>query len=90
MEVWDKGVFMNELLKQSLVLRTDQDDNTTLAAKGRLAEGTYQGTQLTLTEIHIMSVEAYLARSFAKPSVTNQSLALCSTLILEVSTRFSR
>ena len=61
MVVWDKGVFLNELQKQHLVLRTNTDGavDGNLAADTGLKKGTYKGTQLALTEIYSLIEEAY-------------------------------
>lgn len=60
MIVWDKGVFLNELLKQGLVLKTKGDgaiEDDLVAEKG-LKKGTYKGTQMALTEIYSLIEEA--------------------------------
>lgn len=61
MIVWDKGVFLNELKKQGLVLSTKPDGavDGDLAAETRLRKGTYKGTQMALTEIYSLIEEAY-------------------------------
>lgn len=53
MVVWDKGVFLNELQKQGLVLTTSSDGavDGDLAANTGLRKGTYKGTQMALTEL---------------------------------------
>ncbi|KAH9904913.1 lipoxygenase [Xylariomycetidae sp. FL2044] len=60
MLVWDKGVFLNELQKQGIVLRTGKDGTTDgrLAAKRGLQKGTYKGTQMALTEVYSLIEEA--------------------------------
>ncbi|KID99207.1 lipoxygenase 1, partial [Metarhizium majus ARSEF 297] len=60
MEVWDKGVFLNELQRQGLVLATDKDGNLSgnLAATRGLRRGTYKGTRLALTEFYNLIQEA--------------------------------
>lgn len=60
MEVWDKGVFLTELQKQGIALRTNKNGNVDgkLAAVSELKKGTYKGTQLALTEIYSMIEEA--------------------------------
>ncbi|KAG8407168.1 hypothetical protein J3458_020661 [Metarhizium acridum] len=60
MEVWDKGVFLNELQRQGLVLVTDKDGNLNgnLAATKCLRRGTYKGTRLALTEFYNLIQEA--------------------------------
>ncbi|KAI6765924.1 hypothetical protein HG530_006994 [Fusarium avenaceum] len=60
LKVWDKGVFLNELLKQGLVLNTDKTgalDGQLVANKG-LQKGTYMGTRLALTELYSILEEA--------------------------------
>ncbi|GJC86499.1 putative linoleate 9S-lipoxygenase 4 [Colletotrichum liriopes] len=54
MDVWDKGVFLNELQRQGIVLGTGKDGlvNDNLVARSGLEKGTYKGTQLALTEIY--------------------------------------
>ncbi|KAI0594879.1 hypothetical protein F4775DRAFT_595890 [Biscogniauxia sp. FL1348] len=53
MVIWDKGVFINELQKQGIVLRTDRNGSVPghLAAQKRLVKGTYHGTRMALTEV---------------------------------------
>lgn len=60
MVVWDKGVFLNELLKQGIVLSTAKDGTIDggLATSRGLKTGTYKGTQLALTEIYSMIEDA--------------------------------
>lgn len=59
MTVWDKGVFLTELLKQGIALDTDEDGNINgdLATDSRLKKGTFKGTQMALTEIYSMIEE---------------------------------
>ncbi|KHN94062.1 lipoxygenase 1 [Metarhizium album ARSEF 1941] len=54
MEVWDKGVFLNELQRQGLAFTTDRDGNVSgnLVATRGLKQGTYKGTRLALTELY--------------------------------------
>ena len=61
MILWDKGVFLNELTKQGIVLATRDDGavNGDLAATTGLKKGTFKGTQLALTEIYSLIEEAY-------------------------------
>ena len=61
MVVWDKGVFLNELQKQGLVLSTSTDGavNGDLVANRGLRKGTYKGTQMALTEMYSLIEEAY-------------------------------
>ncbi len=61
MTVWDRGVFLNELHKQGIVLRTGIDGAVDggLAAKKGLTQGTYAGTRMALTEIYSLIEEAY-------------------------------
>ena len=54
MSVWDKGVFINELLKQGIVLGTSDS----LAAVKGLQHGTYRGTRLALTELYSLIEDA--------------------------------
>ncbi|KAH7191718.1 lipoxygenase [Fusarium flagelliforme] len=60
MQVWDKGVFINELLKQGIALSTNDDgtiDGGLVANKG-LEKGSYMGTRLALTEIYSILEDA--------------------------------
>ncbi|KAH7165022.1 lipoxygenase [Fusarium sp. MPI-SDFR-AT-0072] len=60
LEIWDKGVFLNELLRQGIVLNTDKTgalDGKLVARKG-LQTGTYMGTRLALTELYKILEEA--------------------------------
>ncbi|KAM0345622.1 hypothetical protein ACHAPU_006275 [Fusarium lateritium] len=60
MKVWDKGVFINELLKQGIALSTNEDgtiDGGLVADKG-LQKGSYMGTRLALTEIYSVLEDA--------------------------------
>ena len=61
MVVWDKGVFLNELQKQGLVLNTAKSGtvNGGLAARTGLKQGTYHGTRMALTEIYSLIEDAY-------------------------------
>lgn len=61
MTVWDRGVFLNELHRQGIVLRTGNDGaiDGRLAAKKGLTKGTYAGTRMALTEIYSLIEEAY-------------------------------
>ena len=61
MFVWDKGVFLNELQKQDLVLSTSSDGavDGNLAANAGLRQGTYKGTRMALTELYSLVEEAY-------------------------------
>lgn len=60
MVVWDKGVFLHELMKQRIALDTNKggEVNGHLATESRLKKGTYKGTQLALTEIYSMIEES--------------------------------
>ncbi|KAL3422779.1 lipoxygenase 1 [Phlyctema vagabunda] len=60
MVVWDKGVFLNELHRQHIVLQTGSDGgiNGGIAAPKGLKQGTYHGTQMALTEIYSLIEEA--------------------------------
>lgn len=61
MQVWDKGVFINELLKQGIALSTNENgtiDGGLVADKG-LQKGSYMGTRLALTEIYSILEDAY-------------------------------
>ncbi|KAM0326695.1 hypothetical protein ACHAQA_006566 [Verticillium albo-atrum] len=60
MEVWDKGVFLNELQRQDIVLSTGKDGlaNDNLVANRGLRKGTYKGTQLALTEMYSIVEDA--------------------------------
>lgn len=60
MSVWDKGIFLNELLKQGIALKTNGQgavDGGLTATRG-LKQGTYRGTRLALTEIYSLIEEA--------------------------------
>ncbi|KAI0874261.1 lipoxygenase [Hypoxylon argillaceum] len=61
MTVWDRGVFLNELHKQGIVLRTGINGavDGRLAAKKGLTQGTYAGTRMALTEIYSLIEEAF-------------------------------
>ncbi|KAJ8133574.1 hypothetical protein O1611_g60 [Lasiodiplodia mahajangana] len=61
MTVWDRGVFLNELHKQGIVLRTGINGavDGSLAAKKGLTQGTYAGTRMALTEIYSLIEEAF-------------------------------
>ncbi|KAJ2976914.1 hypothetical protein NUW58_g7969 [Xylaria curta] len=66
--VWDRGVFLNELRKQGLVLKTDINgalDGRLAASKG-LTQGTYTGTRMALTEIYSLVEDAFVARFNAR------------------------
>ncbi|KAM0320654.1 hypothetical protein ACHAPQ_009853 [Fusarium lateritium] len=59
LKVWDRGVFLDELLRQGLVLNTDKTgalDGQFVADKG-LQKGTYMGTRLALTELYSIVAE---------------------------------
>ncbi|KAF4335872.1 lipoxygenase 1 [Fusarium beomiforme] len=60
LEVWDKGVFLNELLRQGIVLNTDKTGalDGKLVARSGLETGTYFGTRLALTELYKILEEA--------------------------------
>lgn len=62
LDVWDKGIFINELLKQGIIFNTSDKDgvNGSLAASRGLRKGTYRGTSLALTEIYSLIEEAYV------------------------------
>ncbi|KAM5343366.1 hypothetical protein ACJ41O_011903 [Fusarium nematophilum] len=57
MKVWDKGVFLNELQRQGIVLSTENPDGGLVADRG-LRKGTYKGTQLALTEMYSIVEES--------------------------------
>ena len=60
MSVWDKGVFMNELHRQGIMMPTT-DTNAAggaLVAKTPIKQGTYKGTQMALTEVYSMIEES--------------------------------
>jgi hypothetical protein len=61
MVVWDKGVFLNELQRQGIVLATNSNGSLdgSVAANAGLKQGTYKGTQMALTEIYSLVEEAY-------------------------------
>lgn len=60
MDVWDKGVLLNELQRQDLVLKVDDQGaaNGGLVSKRKLKKGTFKGTQLAMKEIYKMAGEA--------------------------------
>ncbi|KAH6612136.1 lipoxygenase 1 [Boeremia exigua] len=60
LNVWDKGIFINELLKQGIALRTGDNGEvgSRLAARRGLAQGTYRGTRMALTELYSLIEEA--------------------------------
>lgn len=60
MVVWDKGIFLSELLKQGIVLETNGNSTVdgNFVAKRALKQGTYKGTRLALTEIYSLVEEA--------------------------------
>ncbi|KAF3037682.1 hypothetical protein E8E12_007729 [Didymella heteroderae] len=60
LEVWDKGIFINELMKQGIVFNTGDNGSVdgSLAANRGLRQGTYRGTRLALTEIYSLIEEA--------------------------------
>lgn len=66
LDVWDKGIFTNELLKQGIVLKTSGTGgvNVSLAASQGFRKGTYRGTRLALTEIYSLVEEAYVYRRY--------------------------
>ena len=47
LKYWDKGVFNHEIVATKIA----PNPNTTVVAKGQLTEGTYDGTQVALTEM---------------------------------------
>lgn len=51
---WDKGVFINELQRRGIVLSISPQGalNGELAADEGIGEGTYDGTQMALTEMY--------------------------------------
>ena len=61
MVVWDKGVFLNELQKQGIVLSTNDNGaiDGNLEAKRGLTKGTFKGTSMALTEIYSLIEDAY-------------------------------
>jgi hypothetical protein len=65
MEVWDKGVFMNELHRQGILASANGKTATNggLVAKEGLTTGSYKGTQMALTEIYSMIEESYATTS---------------------------
>lgn len=91
MVVWDKGVFLNELQRQGLVLSTQNDGSIDgkLAASTGLKKGTYKGTQLALTEIYSLIEEAYRHLPAVKIlRFANESLATRLSLTLKASSPF--
>jgi hypothetical protein len=60
MTVWDKGIFINELLKHGIALNTDGSGavDGSIAAERGLRQGTYRGTRLALTEIYSLIEDA--------------------------------
>lgn len=71
MIVWDKGVFLNELQKQGIVLATHNGGalNGSLAVSTGLKKGTYKGTRMALTEIYSLLEEAYDTLSLATSDI---------------------
>ncbi|KAM0238875.1 hypothetical protein ACHAP5_008564 [Fusarium lateritium] len=67
LKVWDRGVFLNELLKQGLVLSTDKTGapgGQVVAGTG-LQKGTYMGTRLALTALYsILEEKSAFFRNF--------------------------
>ncbi|KAF1926454.1 Lipoxygenase [Didymella exigua CBS 183.55] len=63
LEVWDKGIFINELLKQGIAFNTGKngDVDGSLAAPRGLRQGTYKGTRMALTEIYSLIEEAVVS-----------------------------
>lgn len=61
MIVWDKGVFLNELQKQGITFKTNNDGTVSgsLTAGRGIKQGTYKGTRMALTEIYSLIEEAY-------------------------------
>ncbi|KAI0837576.1 lipoxygenase [Hypoxylon sp. FL0890] len=68
MIVWDKGVFLNELHKQGIVLSTSNDGAIDGGLEGNTGfkKGTYKGTQMALTEIYSLIEEAAAAHFDSK------------------------
>ncbi|CAG9982205.1 unnamed protein product [Clonostachys byssicola] len=66
--VWDKGVFLNELHNQGLVLKTDKSGATSgeFADATELKKGTYHGTKLALTELYSMIEETAVSQFDSK------------------------
>ena len=64
MDVWDKGVFMNELHRQGFMLNStgSNADGKLVAHKG-LKQGTYHGTRMALTEVYSLMEESYATPS---------------------------
>lgn len=60
LNLWDKGIFLTELLKQKIVLNTSKTGSIdgSLAASRGLRQGTYGGTRLALTEMYSLVEEA--------------------------------
>lgn len=72
MVVWDKGVFLNELLKQGIVINTSDNGfvDGSLAASRGLRQGTYKGTRMALTELYSLVEEAYdILYTFILPAI---------------------
>lgn len=63
--IWDKGVFLNELQRQDIVLSTGQNGsaNDNLVAKRGVRKGTYKGTQLAMTEMYSIIEDWYVPDS---------------------------
>ena len=90
MVVWDKGVFLNELQKQGLVLRNIPAGaiDGSLATNAGLSKGTYKGTQLALTEMYRMIEEAYISPSVLNIlTLANRDVAMHLSLIQKASSR---
>ncbi|KAI8161625.1 Oleic acid lipoxygenase [Colletotrichum sp. SAR 10_70] len=81
MDVWDRGVFLNELQRQRIALRPDANGATDgpLVADQGLKKGTYQGTQLALTEMYRILEESatssFAARGVDAPFPVKRELA---------------
>lgn len=80
MVVWDKGIFLNELQRQGIVLDTSKNGaiNGGLAAYTGLKRGTYKGTQMALTELYSLIEEAYVTRLASLSSVAANVLRLAN------------
>ncbi|KAF2820291.1 Lipoxygenase [Ophiobolus disseminans] len=68
MSVWDKGVFLNELFQQGIVLSAGNNGvvDGSLAATEGLTIGTYQGTRMALTEVYKLIEEAAVSHYDSK------------------------
>ncbi|EQB57988.1 hypothetical protein CGLO_01819 [Colletotrichum gloeosporioides Cg-14] len=78
MDVWDRGVFLNELQRQRIALRPDANGETdgSLVADQGLEKGTYQGTYSnTWTSYDQSATSSFAARGVDAPFPVKRELA---------------